>query len=602
MRTVEFGHPFREGTFIAVPPAEAAGRFDVAIEGHGYQLDLASQLFAIESLPIARDQQDTGTEAGEQTLASGGLWRRNSRSWHLGAGQSRGDEEVSSPYRYLSSKGVDPWTKWEVSLLNDTELVEAATGTPVGVVAAGSRVFVQDGSDISSSVDGDTWTADTTLPSAPSCIGTSDGQALYVASVDNIIRKVQGGGTVTTAWTLPIDAEVLAFAKGRMWAGAGLSLYPLTPGSAVTAEFTHPWTGWKWSAICEGPRAVYAAGYLGDKTQVYRIPFNTDGTGFDAAVVAATLPDGELVTAMTSYLGYILLGTSKGVRFGVPSAEGDLTYGPLIETPEPVRCFEPQDRFVWFGWSKYDSGSTGLGRMDLSVFTDDLTPAFSSDLMYSSQGDVTSVTTFGDRLLFTVEGVGVVAESTEKVAAGEMVLSDLTWGLYDKKVASVLSVAHEPLDGLVQVSLAVDDSSSSVIGESSEQGSTGPEAPIKVEGVRGVRFTLSLALSKDDGDGPVLTGLLFAVRPAPIRGKKFRLPLMLSEQPDYAGLWTSMDPGAEESFLTSLVELGAAVSVQIAGRTYSAHPMDFRFVPYKKSANSASWAGTFVIELDEVTT
>jgi hypothetical protein len=441
----------------------------------------------------------------------------------------------------------------------------------------------------------------TTLASAPRTLPVSDGEALYTACGDGIIRKVLAGGTVTTAWTLA-SVDVLALAKGRMWAGALNSLYPLTPGGAVTAEFNHPWSGWRWSAICEGPRAVYAAGYLGDKTQIYRVPFKDDGTDFDAATVAATLPDGELVTAMTTYLGFLLIGTNKGVRFGAIDTVGEIAYGSLISTPEPVRAFEPQDRFVWFGWSNYDGISTGLGRMDLSSFTTDLTPAYASDLMHTGQGEVTSIATFGDRLLFTVETDGVVAQSTEKVAAGELVASALTWGLYDKKVASVLSVTHEPLDGLVQVSLSVDGSASSVIAESNTQGSTGPGAPVQVSPIKGVQFSLTIALVGGIADGPVLKGLMFAAKPTPIRGKKFRLPLLLSEQSDLEGIYSPVDPAAEQEFLESLVEAGEAVAVQIAGKTYTAYPMDFRFIPDRKSPASKVWTGTFVLELDEVTT
>jgi hypothetical protein len=333
----------------------------------------------------------------------------------------------------------------------------------------------------------------------------------------------------------------------------------------------------------------------------YRVPFKTDGTGFDAAVVAATLPDGELVTGLVSYLGFIAIGTTLGVRFAVPDQSGDLSYGALIETPDPVRCFEAQDRFIWFGWSDYDGVSTGLGRLDLANFTSDLTPAYASDLMFDSQGSVTSIVTFGDRRYFSVENEGVVGETTTKVTSGSLQGSSWSFGLLDEKIAAILAVTHRQLDGSVLLSIAVDNSSSAVGAESSKQGSTGPTNPFVLNAIKGVDFRIDLTLVAGTVSGPVVTGLTFSAKPTPVRGKKFTLPLLLSNQSDLSGIFSHVEPEAEQEFLEGLVSAGAAVTIQIGSRNFQAFPVDFRFQPYRQSDVDNTWTGTFILELDEVT-
>ncbi len=53
-----------------------------------------------------------------------------------------------------------------------------------------------------------------------------------------------------------------------------------------------------------------------------------------SGIIAAQLPSGEYPLKIESYLGYLVIGTNKGVRVasiseGAGSA-GDLSYGPLI--------------------------------------------------------------------------------------------------------------------------------------------------------------------------------------------------------------------------------------------------------------------------------
>jgi len=86
----------------------------------------------------------------------------------------------------------------------------------------------------------------------------------------------------------------------------------------------------------------------------------TDGTGLTTAVVAAELPDDEVGYEIESYLNFILIGTSKGVRVAQADSNGDLTLGSIIPASQPVRCFEGQDRFEDHSWLPVGAWGCGV--------------------------------------------------------------------------------------------------------------------------------------------------------------------------------------------------------------------------------------------------
>jgi hypothetical protein len=601
MRTVTWGHPFREAQAL-VDTTIATSLFHLALAGRGYMLDVGSDQFVWESIEYMRPQQDSNEAAGEGSLSNIDLWRRSFRSWHLGAGQDRGDDSESSPYRFAESKGVDPWTRWRLSMLNSTYVGKAAAGTPSSLVVADGRLIHQAGQVFSYTEDGATWSSLTTLVNVPITQAATDGSNLYVGCDNGKIKQITSAGVTSEPWAVA-SADVVAVSKGRVWVGALNVLNYMTPASAtVTAHLTVPFTGWRWTAICEGSRATYAAGFLGDKSSIYRIPIKADGTALDSGVVAATLPDGEIVHSLASYLGYIIIGTSLGVRFAVTDANGDLNYGSYIPTSGPVQAFEPQDRFVWFGWSDYDADSTGLGRMDLSGFTSDLTPAYASDLMFSGQGAVSSIATYGGMRYFAIDGVGVIAESTDPVLEATLRTSDVTYDLDNDKIVSLVDVAHDSLDGVVSIGISVDGEGEGVIAESSAQGSTGPTNPFTVNPVRGHRFALIFTLTAGAlGVGPRLTGVVLSAHPLPPRGERFILPLMIREQVDLDNLYVSYIPSAEVQFLRGLVRSGMPVTLQIGDEAFNVIPANYKWVPYRQTIDKSGWSGTCVMELREVT-
>ena len=70
--------------------ADVPGKYPVALGGRGFLLDLASEQFRAESIPLLRQQADQSEQPGEGSVNPEDLWRRMASTWRLGAGQRAG--------------------------------------------------------------------------------------------------------------------------------------------------------------------------------------------------------------------------------------------------------------------------------------------------------------------------------------------------------------------------------------------------------------------------------------------------------------------------------------------------------------------------------
>lgn len=230
---------------------------------------------------------------------------------------------------------------------------------------------------------------------------------------------------------------------------------PLTTPALVVIK-THDNPSFEWTGIAQGRNCVYAFGNSGGNGEVYKITLDANtGTLSTAASFATYLPDGETIHALQFYAGGIIMGTGRGVRLGQADGAGNIDYGPLVETEWPVRCLEPQGRWCWFGWTKYDALNSGLGRVDLGYFTDTLTPAWASDLMTDdiSQGDVVSCVSFAPYgytasqrppvRVFTVAGKGVYIEDVgARVLAGTLETGTIRYSTSEPKTLRSVDLRH----------------------------------------------------------------------------------------------------------------------------------------------------------------
>lgn len=595
---------------------DVPGRFEVAVAGRGYMIDHAVDLngfrgmhFARDSVQALRAQADTANTPGEQSLSRQDLWRRAAESWHHGSGQTYLDRSDSDSARFNSSKGVDCWTKWALSLLPDTRSIRASANTNLRLTAAGTYTYLADGNSLLYTTDVTAgpvvWTTVTGTPAASNAWVTTDGNNVYAAyGASGIYSTTRGAAAAASYNTLA--CTLIGYVKGRLMAANLNSIYNVTAaGAPPAALLAHPNTDFTWVGFAEGPGFIYAAGFSGTRSLIYKITLQPDATALTPPVVAGELPTGETVRSVKGYLGMLLVGTDSGLRVASIDTSGNLTFGALIPTSSPVLNFEPADRFVWYGLTNLDGTSTGLGRVDLTAFISPLTPAYATDLMATGQGSVLSISTNQSRRVFTVSGLGVFGESGNKVTSGTLLSGRIAYGVADDKVAMFGDLRTTPLAGQVTVGLAANGGSSTAIGTHSLAGATSPDYPFTAGQVRAEFFETTLTLSRSAGltTGPTVTRLVLRAYPTPTRSATWTVPILLhttlldSNESEY-----SEDPLGQRQYLETLWRSQQLITFQEGAASYTVLLDDFRWVPIKRSGDLANstFDGTLVLTLKEV--
>lgn len=600
MLAVSFAEPYYSGNVATAD--EVPGLFPVGLGGRTYLIDLLSGEFRRRTIPLIRQQADNQDQPGEHSINPEDLWRRFQQDWSHGAGQTYYDRD-SDPSRYRLSKGVDPWTKWELSLLPDTDEKRSTAGTNLYMAVAGTRLYITDGTTLAYTTDvtagTPTFTDVTGTPGAATSI-TSDGFNVWTAhSASGIYATTRTSGS--TASYVTGTVTLVRYLKGRLMAAAANSIYNvIAAGALPTALLTHANTDFLWVDMAESRTHIYMAGYAGDKSLIYSTTIRPDGTALEAPSVAGELPDGEIVRSMKGYLGFIAIGTDKGIRFCNTDSAGKLTLGSLIPTTAAVFDFEGQDRFIWFGWTNYDAVSTGLGRIDLSVFTQPLTPAYASDLMVTGQGAVQSIVTFQNLRVFSVSGDGFYAETTDKVTTGTLESGLITYGIPDTKMAVFMEIRHEALAGSVSIALSADGDVYDVIGGSNVAGSTGES--FGTGQVLGSTFETRLTLTRAavTTTGPTVTRATLRSYPIPARGEFLTVPLVLHESLDVNGTIRTINPREEFNFIKSLVSNQTLVAFQFGSETLSVFVDDYDWSPTIEMKDNSGWAGICTVKLKSV--
>lgn len=501
----QFDDPFYwgvAGTSVSVP-----GDYDVAIDGHPYMIDTTFEFgrrdsFRHSSIPAQRDATDISNQPGEATINPQGLWRSEFNDWSMGSGQLFVDRGQSQPNRFHHSQGIDPFTnKWYISLLKNTTQLVADTDTTCQVLVCGAYIFKLNSSGVGFSTTGSSYTAVTGLSGTPVSMCT-DGNNVYIACGS-------GGIYLVTAPTAAATQILAVSSNNVYWVGYcsnvllcadsnTSALYQITyAGSKITtfptALATNAYSTWKWNSACGGNGWIYIGGYAGSTvgsasfSAVYKTQFESDGTTLTAPTVATPMPPGEAVYSLFAFVNYILIGTSLGMRFcqtlGLidPSGQdtGLLKIGPIIpnlqeSVTKPVRCFTANQRFVYFGWSNYSASTvnasgtcTGLGWLDISTFTGDQTPAYSSNLMVATTGEITSMDWFNGAPVFVVSGVGVYTAASTYVTSGFVQSGYIGFRIPDQKVLIAYSVDLTNSTSEIGASINQDDSNTYSLGTSS---------------------------------------------------------------------------------------------------------------------------------------
>jgi hypothetical protein len=209
--------------------------------------------------------------------------------------------------------------------------------------------------------------------------------------------------------------------------------------------YTNPNTNYHYTSIAASGPAIYTAGHSGIYSTIQKYTLNTSGAlpTLTSAVVAAELPAGEIVEKLYYYLGYMMIGTNKGVRAAVVSdQDGSVNYGPLIiETSQPCYDFAGRDRFIWCA-TGIGALDAGLHRIDLGNEVETLRFAYAKDLQVEQSNEhyTTGVSFLGatNRLAFctaheTTDGAIYLESASELASTGYLTTGYIRYGTLEPK-------------------------------------------------------------------------------------------------------------------------------------------------------------------------
>jgi len=204
-----------------------------------------------------------------------------------------------------------------------------------------------------------------------------------------------------------VNNAVMEFVKERIVACFDNKVYEFS-GSATalpTPVYTHPSTYHVYTSVTASGPAIYVTGFNGIQSTIQKFTLNSSGAmpTLTSAITAAEFPAGELSYCIFYYLGYMMIGTNKGLRVAEVRDDGSLIYGPLIfETEQPIYGFTGRDHYVWCATGV--DGNPGVIRIDLGNELSPLRFAYANDLYQSgvTGHSTTAVSLIGttDRIFF----------------------------------------------------------------------------------------------------------------------------------------------------------------------------------------------------------
>jgi hypothetical protein len=612
--TAKFTRPFYIGSGdrqVAAPSPLVPGKFHVAINGRPYMLDQANDAYGDVSIPRTRPQADSSQLTSERSLNPEGLWRRSVETCHRGAGQRYLDMPDSLPDRFWRSQGIDCWTRGVVTLLPESDAKRASANTNLDLEVCGDRLYVLDGDALVFTDDitpgGPSFTnvdPVATAIASPTSLA-SDGKNVYVVDGVDVYYTSKFSTDYQTACGTPIPGDVIRYAKGRLFVLDG-NVWQELVGTVGTLEasvvFEHPNDDFAWVDVAGGASHIYAAGFSGDKSLIYRTEIMDDATSLNAPSVCVTLPDGEIVRSLGVYLSFLLIGTDRGLRFAALNDNGSVTLGQLLPLDNAVFCFEGQDRFVWFGWTNYTTSSTGLGRLDLSILNEAL-PAYATDLMSDTQGAVKDVVTFQNRRVYAIQSDGVWAEADNKVASGTIDSGLFSYGITEQKTALFIDTQWTKSAGAFLRHFSVDDATfEQVAGNEVTSGERGGDQTVGLSERRGRLFETRYELFRDPGDltqAPKLSRSTVRSQQAARPGIRRRWPLLLHGRVNTADDGEAVvDVQAERDLLEELHRDTRVVNVQHGKSAFTVILEEFEWQPQRLDPLGQN--GTFVAILKEI--
>jgi hypothetical protein len=577
-------------------PASAANysgtgeAYDVAINGLPFfLLNSDESPYRRVTAQYRKQQIDQTREPGEQTLT--GWWVRSQSSFHYGAGIKYFEpaQEESLRFQYTESKGVDIWTRGQMTLLNDTASFYsgAAAAQMIGINdGTNDCIVITDGTALKKITTGGTSTTYTQTGTASTIYSiTTNGKQYFFINGTNVHRGNLAGTTSDTEIynASSTTRATIRFVKQRLIAAIGSAIYELdannSSGALPTALFTHPNSSWVWSSISEGPQAIYISGYdpNGTSSSVFKIgldPATKNTLNFPTLSIPTSIidmPNGERINDFDVYLGlYAVLATSSGFRVGVVDTNGDVQYGPLLFKDAACNSIAFKDSYAYI--ATLVDGEAGVVRCDLTttVIGNSLYFPWAWDIVASGTSATSSQVAFfgnSDRVAFST-GNNIWAESTTSlVASGYLRTGYIRYNTLETKIYKLLQARVDTTNGGINIDSIDYADNYYRIGTFAQQSTVADinvNYPQAAQEYLGFQFTLTRSAT-DVSKGPLFTGYQLKSLPAIPRQRLIQYPLSCYDhETDHFGVEIGYEGSAfyRMSQLEAVENVGDTIRVQ----------------------------------------
>jgi len=620
-----------DSVLLDISVAYSASLTSFTLGAFAYEWAVAGQPFlgvASDEFPMTRaftsvnkEQFDNSRDPGEQSLT--GWWLRSQRDFSGGAGinflEPPDNERLMS--RFNRSQGVDPWTPGVLKLLPRVRegFTSAGLAHVVGARDETGNVCYAVGLDGVGGVkkwNGTTATAITGWDDDVKWLA-SYGGGVFGFHDDGIDYAAASSTTATSLWTHSQSSAGRGWwVKQRLIAAWGNELYELggfTGGPIPSALYTHPISDWQWTGACEAPQSILVAGHSGALSTIYKFTVDeTDGElpTLTSAVTVAELPVGEIVVGLFSYLGsYVVIMTNVGVRVGLLTSDGGVTYGPLTYTGATSGYATGFDRFAYVGVNNVGSGNAGVIRLDLSNLDEAGRAAWAADLDTGKTGAVDGVCTLGctGRVVVGVNSQGIYEQHpTELVSSGFLYTGQVRYNTLENKSFRFLNLRRNVLSGSVTVSSVQAGGTEAVLytypdGSSNVEIQVAPAVPVESLGLK-IELNRS---STDATKGPEVAGWQLKALPAVQRKQLWRLPLLcFDEETDRFGQRAGYPGYATKRWqdLRNALVQGTPVVLQdfLAKETYTVLIEDLQMVQTSPPRQQSGLGGVLVVTCREL--
>ena len=419
-----------------------------------------------------------------------------------------------------------------------------------------------------------------------------------------------------------ITNAVLEYTKERIVACINNKVYEIATNATAlpTAVYTHPDNDVTFTGITSSGVAIYVSSYSGIQSTIAKFTLATNGTmpTLTSAITAAELPVGEIVFDIYYYLGFMAIGTNKGIRMAVVGDDGSINYGPLIaETTTPCYDFAARDSYIWCATGVEDN--PGVIRVNLGTrLGNDLNFAYCYDLYAPTVTDFTTTTCafMGDtnQLAFvtanngTTDGAIYVENLNEKISEGYLQTGFIRYNTLELKVFKLLQARINNTNGGLLIDTVTYNGTEYRIGTFTQESNI-PEVtvsyPTGAQEYLGFKFTLTRS-TNDSSQGPTFNGYNLKSLPAVPRQRLIQYPLFCYDhEADKFGVEEGYEGSAyaRMSQLEQVENVGDTVRVQDfrTGESYLGLIEELDFINKTPSGPRFSgYGGTLVVTIRSI--